>query len=411
MNRQIASAVMSDILDMYYHELDQKDHDKAFNNAFEFDTAPSLQQRFDELSVMYTAIQKQLADANQHIIALQEINKDLQQECGKKAKILSDRHVQNTYNVAPAIAEMVGIITRLETANRALTVENEQLARKTMAHEQVTVSPPAIEQHYEQRIKELEERLFVSEKKNAELHEEISVHAPVRQKHSELYYAYFKFPASWRPHWEHDLINMIQELKERLPVHMSRQNKPTDYYNGINKAIEKVLIPFHEHLYAQIALIPEEPLFIHYNFITYTKRDSHPNRNGIFGYITVITHNHIYTMHNALLQPSFCISLPFGGSHPLNAGCKYINIPTGTFDISSEGVSDTYPKNNSFEFLRYKKITHLVIPCIEAFIARNCGYIAEHIIDNPFYNKFESVNQSIERMTNIRDTLVDLCTV
>jgi hypothetical protein len=116
-------------------------------------------------------------------------------------------------------------------------------------------------------------------------------------------------------------------------------------------------------------------------------------------------------MHNALLQPSFCISLPFGGSHPLNAGCKYINIPTGTFDISSEGVSDTYPKNNSFEFLRYKKITHLVIPCIEAFVARNCGYITEHFIDNPFCNKFESVNQSIERMTNIRDTLVDLCTV
>jgi len=404
---------MSDILDMYYHELDQKDHDNAFNNAFEFDTAPPLQQRFDELSVMYTVLQKKLADANQHIIALQEIHKDLQQECGKKAKILSDRHIQNTYNVAPAIAEMAGIITRLESANRALTVENEQLAHKTMAHEQVTVSPPAIEQHYEQRIKELEERLFVSEKKNAELHEEISVHAPVHQTHSELYYAYFKFPASWRPHWEHDLINMMQELKERLPVHMSRHNKPTDYYNSINKAIEKVLIPFHEHLYAQIALIPEEPLFIHYNFITYTKQYSYSKSNGIFGYITVITRGAVYTMHNALLRPSFCIS----GSESLNAGWNIniptgtINIPTGTFDISSEGVSDTYPKNNSFEFLRYKKIKHLVIPCIEAFVARNCGYITEHSIDNPFCNKFESVNQSIERMTNIRDTLVDLCTV
>ena len=402
---------MSDILDMYYHELDQKDHDNAFNNAFEFDTAPPLQQRFDELSVMYTALQKKLADANQHIIALQEIHKDLQQECGKKAKILSDRHIQNTYNVAPAIAEMAAIITRLESANRALTVENEQLARKTMAHEQVTVSPPAIEQHYEQRIKELEERLFVSEKKNAELHEEISVHAPVHQKHSELYYAYFKFPASWRPHWEHDLINMMQELKERLPVHMSRHNKPTDYYNSINKAIEKVLIPFHEHLYAQIALLPEEPLFIHYNFITYTKRNSRPKRNGIFGYITVITHNYIYTMHNALLRPSFCTSLPFGDSHVLNSGSKYINIPPGAFDISSEGVSDIYPKDNSFEFLQYKKIKHLVIPCIEAFVKRNCGYIAEHAISSLPHDKFESVNQLIECMTNIRGTLVDLCTV
>jgi hypothetical protein len=112
-------------------------------------------------------------------------------------------------------------------------------------------------------------------------------------------------------------------------------------------------------------------------------------------------------MHNALLRPSFCISSPFGGSHLLNAGCKYINIPNGTFDISR----NEYPKDNSFEFLRYKKIKHLVIPCIESFVRRNCGYIAEHSIVDSFRNKFVSVNQSIERMTNIRDTLVDLCTI
>ena len=122
---------MSDILDMYYHELDQKDHDKAFNNAFEFDVAPSLQQRFDELSVMYTALQKQLADATQHVIALQEINKDLQLECEKKANILLDRNIQHTYYVAPAIAEMAGIINSLEIANSLLTIKNEQLAGKT----------------------------------------------------------------------------------------------------------------------------------------------------------------------------------------------------------------------------------------------------------------------------------------
>ena len=116
-------------------------------------------------------------------------------------------------------------------------------------------------------------------------------------------------------------------------------------------------------------------------------------------------------MHNALLQPSFCISGTHVGNHPLNAGCKYINIPPGAFDISSKGVSDTYPKDNSFEFLRYKKITHLVIPYIEAFVKRNCGYIAEHSIRSLPHDKFESVNQLIECMANIRGTLVDLCTV
>jgi hypothetical protein len=41
---------MSDIFDVYYHQLEKKDHDNAFNNAFDLDAEPSLQQRFDEMN-------------------------------------------------------------------------------------------------------------------------------------------------------------------------------------------------------------------------------------------------------------------------------------------------------------------------------------------------------------------------
>jgi hypothetical protein len=415
---------MSDIFDVYYHQLEKKDHDNAFNNAFDLDAEPSLQQRFDEMNELHTRqiaeLQRQLTDSRQHCYALQEMNNELQMECGKKAKLLSELRIQHTYSVNPAIAEMAKIITQLEATNRRLIAEIEHLKHSAAIDRQADTNQATIEQlqasnhQYQERnkgleeqcfaseqtIKRLEERLIMFEQKNAELQQSILVH----QEHSDLYFAYSTLPPTWKSQWEHDLIHMMQELKERLPVHMWRCI-PTDNYSRINKAIEKVLIPFHEHLYAQITLIPEEPLFIHYNFITYTKQDS--KRNGIFGYITVITRGAVYTMHNALLRPSFCIS----GSESLNAGRSCINIPNGTFDISRNEYPEDYPKDNSFEFLRYKKIKHLVIPCIESFIRRNCGYIAEHSIGDSFRNKFESVNQSIERMTNIRDTLVDLCTV
>ena len=141
---------MSDIFDVYYHQLEQKDHDNAFNNAFDLNAEPSLQQRFNEMNELHTRqiaeLQKQLTDSRQHCYALQEMNNELQMECGKKAKLLSELRIQHTYSVNPAIAEMAKIITQLEATNRSLIAEIEHLKHSAAIDRRTDTNQAMIEQ-------------------------------------------------------------------------------------------------------------------------------------------------------------------------------------------------------------------------------------------------------------------------
>jgi len=413
------------IVDANFSNKDQE-QDKAFAFAFDLEFIPQKSVHQVQIEVL----EQKLNDANQIIKALNGMNAELRDECGKKSKMIHEikqskqqvimegmmlhkehlmKHKTQEDEIACLTHQMEVMTHQMEDMTHQMEdmthqMEDERRSNVTLEAnltraEDYSASLETVIECYQTQLKECEEKCKTLKVGSTRVRIEESV-CKKQERHDAVYHAYFKLPPRWIPHWEEDLTEMIRDFHNPIAKDMFQK----DVCNNI-------LEQFQTMVYDSIWDLEDIPIFLYYNYISYNRADINAT-HGIIANCYVITRHSIYYLQNAengtlvVGNPNDSVTLEYG--RPTT-----INLPADVFEMNVRPKTQELPSSYKCKLIHYKKLNYLAIRHIECFINKNKGCIG-HVDIGIRVQRMrgqEDMNRKLVSMIKTRDTLIDMCCV
>jgi len=328
------------------------DRDAAFAFAFDLEYGSPKQD----------ATERTWKDSKQIIQALNGMNAELREECGKKSKVISELQRSKQH----AIMEI------------ATALEEER--RKTRIVEEYAASLETAMECCQSQIKDVEARYAALSSaishSAATACDIVTEHGCKKQeKHDAIYHRYFR--STVEVNWEQDVSTMIEEFRDK-------SSGQTNVYNRSIRDLEAIVCD-------AIRDLDITPIFIYY---AYTRVQL--EQATLLCCIYVITKHSIYEFQKKTPYPLIGTTSYLGQFRQEYQLPTYI-IPCATTSLVKE----------DYQLVKYKKIAHLAIPIIQQYV------VSQKYIETPMHARthriVESVKKSVKRMTIMCDTLVNMC--